>query len=481
MTRTVLLLSMLAGWFANTAQITWSPAVSIASSSFGNYFPRIVTDGSGNPLVTWGRSDGALYLARWSGSGFQQPAKLNPSWMKVASAWWMGPDLAARGDTVYVVMKRTPETADTNHVYLVSSFNGGQTFAAPSRVSFIGDSLSRFATVAVGPGGQPLVAFMKFDSNFSGAHWVVSRSTDFGQTYLADVNASGWSGTAAEACDCCPGALVTSGSKLAMLYRDNLSNERDIWAGYSSNGGAGFSTGLAVDNRNWMYNTCPSSGPDGVIAGDTLYSVFMSGGGTTGFRTYLSKTSLGTLSLAAVSPLTGTVSGLSQQNYPRMDRSGNAAAIVWRQTVNSKAELALKYTDDLTSGFSLGYELVDMDDVTNTDVALYGDRIHVVWQDDKSGNVMYRTGVYTKNITGAGIKSVDHLFVYPNPSAGLITIYSAAGKDDVAEFFDLFGKKCLHVPLELGANRVDLSSLERGVYILRAGSPAGQVIKLIRN
>src|SRR5437773_2094840 len=92
------------------SQITWNMGMNMASSSYSNMHPRIVVDGSGNPLVIWGRmSDESVYFSRWNSSAFTTPVKLNPSWLTVATASWMGPDIASHGDTVYVVMKQTPE------------------------------------------------------------------------------------------------------------------------------------------------------------------------------------------------------------------------------------------------------------------------------------------------------------------------------------------------------------------------------------
>ena len=133
------------------------------------------------------------------------------------------------------------------------------------------------------------MAFMKFDPGFSKARYVVARSTDFGNSFLPDVPASRYSG--GDVCDCCPASLITSGNTAAMLYRDNLNNLRSMWAGVSTDNCQTFPTGMSTDHTNWMINACPSSGPDGIIIGDSLYSVFMSG--VTGdARCYLNAASL---------------------------------------------------------------------------------------------------------------------------------------------------------------------------------------------
>lgn len=406
-------------------KIAWNAGINISTNTYSNMHPRLSIDRAGNPLVIWGRmSDQAVLFSRWNGTGFTTPVKLNPTWLTVATAGWMGPDIASKGDTVYVVMKRTPEASDTNHIYIMSSFNGGVSFLPPVRVDYIADSISRFPTVDIDASGNPIVAFMKFNSKFLDSRWVVTKSNDYGKTFTVDVKASGYSGAKAEVCDCCPGAIISSGNTTAMLYRDNLNNLRDIWAGISKNNGGSFSKGFAADNTNWMINSCPASGPDGVIVGDTLYSVFLSGGKGT-YKTYLSTSSINGGKVKTVKNLTGTLTGLGQQNYPRIASNGKAMAIVWKQTVSAVAQLPILFTNNISKGFPVNYDTVDLTDITNADVALSNGNIYVVWQDDKSGTVKFRSGSYTQVSTGIANKLKDETFnIFPNPTSSSIALQS---------------------------------------------------------
>ncbi len=377
--------------------ITWGMGMDIANSSHSNMHPRITLDAAGNPLVIWGRmSDESVLFSRWNGTMFTAPVALNSGGMTVATASWMGPDIASKGDTVYVVWRQTPESMDTSkHIFIARSFNGGVSFSAPVQVDNIGDSVSRFPTVSIDATGNPMVAFMKFNMSFGASRWVVAKSTDYGNTFSIDTKASGWGGST-EVCDCCPGALVLSGNTSAMLYRNNNSNIRDIWTGISTNGNTSFTSGFNVDNHNWSLSSCPSSGPDGVIIGDTLYSVFMNGA-SVNYRTYLSKSSLSSGAANSVSNLTGAITGLTQQNYPRIASYGNAMAIVWKQTVSGVAQLPILFTNNIAIGFPATYDTVDLSNITNSDVAIANGKIFVVWEDDNSGTVKYRTGTYTQS------------------------------------------------------------------------------------
>lgn len=441
----LLIISVCAGIFASAQSgITWGMAgMDVANNTHDNMQPRVAIDGSGNPLVIWGRmSDESVLFSRWNGSAFTAPVKLNPSWLTVATASWMGPDIAAKGDTVYVVVRQTPESADTSkHIYIMSSFNGGVSFSSPVQVDNVGDSITRFPAVTIDDNGNPIVAFMKFNPSFGDSRWVVTKSTDMGNTFSTDVKASDYNGASDEVCDCCPGTILSSGNVCAMLYRDNSSNIRDMWTGISTDGGLSFPSGFAIDTNNWMIMSCPSSGPDGIIIGDTLYSVFMSGGGGS-YRVYLSTSSISSGAVSSVQRLTGNISGLTQQNYPRIARFGNAVAIAWKQNVSGASQLPMLFTNNIANGFPITYDTVDLANETNTDVAVSNGKVYVVWQDDNSNTVKYRSGTYTPVVISSINEIAENNFsVYPNPANDYLNITSKSNEKFSLNIFNALGEK----------------------------------------
>lgn len=455
----------MASWISVSAQITWTSTNNISSNIYGNLHPRMALDGADNPLVIWGRmSDQSLFFSRWDGAMFTTPVKLNGS-LTVAYATWMGSDIASHGDTVYVVMKQTPEADTASHIYIVKSFNGGKTFSSPMQVDNIADSISRFPTVTCDATGNPIVAFMKFNSSFLNSRWVVTKSTDFGNTFSVDYKASGW-GNSAEVCDCCPGALVSEGNICAMLYRDNNANIRDSWAGISTNNASTFTSGFALENNKWMLMACPSSGPDGVIIGDTLYSTFMNG--ASGYsRTYLSKSSISTGAFNSLITLTGPIAGLSQQNYPRIASDGTAMAIVWKQTVSGMAQLPILFTNDIANGFPATYDTVDLADITNADVALKNGKIFVVWEDDNSGTVKYRSGTYAPSTTDIDGVTESHFSFYPNPTNDFFTITSPDNTTFSVNILNTSGEKIISSPYNLQHSQFNLSHYPSGLYFIQ--------------
>jgi hypothetical protein len=130
--------------------------------------------------------------------------------------------------------------------------------------------------------------------------------------------------------------------------------------------------------------------------------------------TYFSKSSLTSLTSSAGMPLTGMFMGLTSQNYPRIASAGNALAIAWKQSVNGEDQLVLRFTNNVSNGLPAGYDTVDLNDITNSDVTLTNGDIFVVWEDDNSGTVKYRKGTFTP-ATGMGGNIQQNLFsVSPN-------------------------------------------------------------------
>ena len=417
--------------------ILWNQPFDVAAAASGNNHPRITTDANGNPLLVWSHANRAMF-SRWNGTAFTTPVLVNPPGIDVAGASWMGPDIASHGDTVYIVFKQVPENVDTCHIFCTRSFNGGLTFDSPVQVDNIADSLSRFPTITTDESGNPVIGFMKFNAAFLESRWVVTRSSDYGLSFTADTKASGWSSPTSVICDCCPGAVVSSGNTVAMLYRDNNSDIRDIWAGISSDGGNSFTGGMNIDQNSWVINACPATGPDGVIIGDTLYSTFMSGAGGNSL-VYRSATSLSGMTGSQSIELTGNFSGLSQQNYPRIASDGTALAVVWKQRVNGVDQCILRFSEEAGTFAAAGMDTVDIDNVTNADVALAGGKIFVVWEDDASGTIRFRSGNFSSTTNLQIFQGDNEIFVYPNPTTDELTVRSRDIVDEMV-IYNLMGK-----------------------------------------
>ncbi len=455
---------------SNAQTITWGTPLTVSSGTTGNLHPRITLGRSGNPFVLWGKSDTKAYFSKWSGSAFTTPVALNPSFTVFAQSW-AGPDIASFGDTIYASMKRNPETSDTNYSFLVHSYDGGTTFSAPIRVDNIDTNKSRFPIVTTTSTGNPLVAFMKFNAMFADARYVVSKSTNYGMSFSADALASG---TAGDVCDCCPAAIVSSGSNAAVLFRNNLSNIRDIWTGVSTDNGTSFPTNIAIDSTNWMIMSCPSTGPDAFAIGDSIYSVFASSGSGS-YLVYLSRYSMSGTGVTTT-PLTGAFSGLSSQNYPRIANAGNDASIVWKQVSGGMNMICFSFTNNISTGFT-GFDTLAMGSgMMNADVVMTPGNIHVVYEDDNTGKLMYVKGTYTIPLSVTDVANRERIEIYPNPATESFSVnLNKINAISFSYLTDVTGKR-----IDLKANNKNdkiifsLTGIAKGNYYFVLGDEAGK-------
>ena len=185
-------------------------------------------------------------------------------------------------------------------------------------------------------------------------------------------------------------------------------------------------------------------------------------------------------------PITGNFTGLNGQNYPRVASAGTAAAVVWQQTVNGADQAALFFTDTIANGLPAVYDTVGDGSVINVDVAMTAGVVHVVWQDDNTGTVMYRKGTYTvqipTSVTALTNDVAVHLF--PNPAHNVVTVQWNETKQDFisADIIDLTGRTIMNLNSPAnGKLVVNTSKLTAADYFIRLTDKAGKTsnIKLV--
>ncbi|MCB0661441.1 MAG: T9SS type A sorting domain-containing protein [Saprospiraceae bacterium] len=465
------------------AQISWGPTFEFPGNSPEGNFPKIEADGHSFPSVIWGERNN-LYLSTWDGNAFPEGQIMQPDSFKVAQAEWMGPDVAKRRDTIYLVFKEIPESDPNSHIWCMASFDNGLTFGPPARVDFISDGLSRFPAVAIDKNGHPMVAFMRFDASFVDARWVVCRSEDYGVSFMPDVLASRWSDPEAEVCDCCPGELVVQGDNVAMIYRDNNANIRDTWVGYSTNGARSFDTGFDVDKQKWLITYCPSTGPDGCFAGDTLFTTFMNATGGRN-KVFYNQTNLNTLQNPGATFI-GSSANFASQSFPRIASHDKALVMGWVELINGKAWLALTFTPDYEK-VPLGDSIVFLEgeNAGHLDLAINEENIFLIWQDGRTKSLKYKVGSYEKIVSVLEFADEKALKAYPNPTSDYWNIdISKIGIPEKVTLLDTKGDLVENVLIDIIPPATIIchgQNLKTGVYFLKFAHPSlTEIIRLIK-
>lgn len=415
--------------------VSWNAPLSVASTTYNNTFPRLSLITGDRPLVTWG-SPSKVYSAVWNGTAFSTPLTITPTGVTPYIQTWTGAESDAEGDTVFVTFGTSP--INLGIVYTVRSVNGGLSYEDTVRVTGagIGPGQARFPSVAITPGGNPVVQFLHMNASFADAEYSVARSLTAGANYLTEVNASAIA--PGEVCDCCPGSISTSGNKHVALYRNAGSDIRTIYAACSYDGSATYTQNTEVDQSNWHYMTCPSSGPSGVIVGDSLIATWMSA----------SKVYIGTMNIndqqVGFNRLLGTgISGA--KNFPRITAKGDTVAVVWQGYVMGNYEVMMSTSVTGAAGIGVHIDTLTKNFTgaqTRPDVEINNGRVHVIYTDDNADDVKYLSGIMggpigmSENKKASTFQLVSAYFNHgnfylvaesPNETNARIQVVSAAG------------------------------------------------------
>ncbi|HHZ66052.1 MAG TPA: T9SS type A sorting domain-containing protein [Flavobacteriales bacterium] len=440
----VILVTLLLSSSLKAQTLTWSAEYPVTGgNSFSNVRPRIALTTGNTPIIMWGDDvNSDVYTAKWTGSGFTAPLKIHSDSIDVFTSNWAGPEFEASGDTVFIGLKVLPE-AD-NGVYSVRSTDGGLTFDDTVRIENIGDSLARFPTVTIANGGNPVFAYMKFDSNWMDAQYTVAQSIDGGDTFEQDVEAGLL--VTGEACDCCPAAIKTDGQRQVLMFRNNDNNLRENWLVYSDDGGTSFIASAVADTTNWEVFSCPSFGPDFIISGNAIHSTWLSRGTGGVERIYVGTFDINTMQITFQDTISsGTLPVTNFERYSRMAGEADVVGVVYQHTSFGNTDIILASSQTGSAGLVGNIDTVNISTTGNQqspDIAYADGTFHIVWQDETSGDVMYRnvTVPYT-NIEKPTQTTVE-VTISPNPFNGFAILKIEGGKLSTysLDIYDVSGK-----------------------------------------
>lgn len=444
--------------------ISWEDPMPVASEEWDNNRPRLTLNSEGAPVVMWGdNSSNQLYVSVWNGTGFSDPITPIPD-LECFTADWAGPELSGNEDHLIVTFKRMPENSEG--IYLTQSFDGGSSWSEPLLLE-IDETVdqTRFPDVSVDNNGDIALSFMTFEGNYIDPGYEFKKSIDQGVSWSPIQNTS----TAfieGEACDCCTADIVQDGERVIQLWRNDIDNIREVYAVLSSDGGSSFDQILQIDHSDTYSNVCFSSGPNGIVEGDNLVSVFRKNVGTDR-RIGVVVTDL----LTGENSLEETVGGIDQGNVnynnAKVAHDGVFTAIVYEKGAGNGSEVVCSAADGNYSNLVSYQDTVNVNLTgrqTNPDVALNGNLVHVVWQDADTDQVWYRSGTISGNSVEE--KEQSAFIVYPNPSSGMVHFISSKRITHL-NVYNQFGEICSSTALNaVTYGDIDLTVLNRGVYIV---------------
>jgi hypothetical protein len=458
-----LYLSLIIACFSASAfgqSISYGPVIDVNEPNQGGLRPRIVINGDGQPVVLWGRSSpNANRVAVGTGMGFTPGVQVHiPGTVLPAVSDWQGSSIAAAGNTVWVVLKATPE--DEKPIYVRRSDDGGLTWGDTIRVEPNNGLWSRFPSITVQDPDEPVVQYMEFDSGFMGARYVVSKMT--GGIFNPPVQVSS-PYAPGNVCDCCPAQIVSNGARMAAMYRNAGDDERVMWGAFSDDGGTTFPTGTKIDTTGWIISQCMSSGPDGVIAGDSIRYVWMSGV-IQGSKVYTASASMVDGGIGHHRRLYSQPQNIIQ-NYPRIAGRGDTLGVVWQQSSGAQMEVLFSWSVTGPGGFgapdTVNVDLAGMQQ--NPDIAYADGAFHIVWGEMGAGQVRYRKATLNNSVgIGTLANSDPALRVWPNPTNGIVHLESEEWIR--AEIIDMSGRIVLHA--KGSRSTIDVAALASGSYTI---------------
>ncbi|MDF2435872.1 MAG: hypothetical protein K0Q95_248 [Bacteroidota bacterium] len=452
--------------FSQGLHVFWSAPLNVGSGSTqSNVYPRITLSNGDVPLVVWqDMSPAAIYSSRKLGGAFSTPVTVNPSGVSPFVANYAGAEVSSSGDTAFVVFTSMPMMS--GNAYAVRSIDGGASWSDTLRVDHDSAKIPNFPTVVVLPGGNPVVSYMiADDGTMANTEYVTSRSLDGGETFLPSVLPS----NPGEVCECCPASMAVSGNDFALLYRNNISNVRDMWASFSTDQGTTFASSSEIDTTHWLLTSCPSSGPTGIIIGDTLiYSWMSSAAG--GAKVYLGTVNIHDNMIGQHRKIYPY--GTSTQNNPIIAGRGDTLGLVWLGYNGSFQDVF--FTWSVTGAAGLG---ITVDTITKAftghqsrpDLEFKNGKFHLVFSNSVGTQVQYMEGTLTPAL-GLSHKSKPSLFeVFPNPAKGSINLRSYMLEESyILTIRNILGEQ-LMTKEELKGNElisIDVKAFPAGTYFV---------------
>jgi len=458
--------------FSGAQILNWSTTQSISSGSQDGYDrPRIVLTQNNTPLIMWTKTSSPKMIkaSKWNGSSFSAPYDITPSGLDITG--FIGPEIAAKGDTVYVIFLSA--LSANNYVYLISSFDGGLTFSDTVRVSD-NSNTHKFAmpNVAVNTDGNPIISYMSSTTSWTDWEQMVKVSSDFGNTFSPAFDVSALA--AGEPCDCCKSSLVANGNDVFLLFRNNDNNIRNTYVAKSSDGGLTFTSTADIDDTDWIINACPSSSPQGMISGDSVIVARRSGANSRN-EILLSAVNSNDLQYTYNNRIDPISFGL--QDYPEITGNKDTIGVVWQDNRNSYMDCFFSVSTSGAATVSGSVVLTDTNNLgskTDPDITYANGTFHFVYTYTGTHEIFYRTATFTSSTT---ITEIDKngLTVFPNPANNKIKITTdLTGKIRVK---NIEGKVLLQLDKNKESKSIYISHLPSGIYTIELQKLTAKFIK----
>ncbi len=454
------------GNLSTQTPIFLSDSISVSpDNTYGYRAPRIALLENDRPVVYWGKPNGELmYLAFWQGTGFSDPVEVNTGAIN-ADLWGggLGPQIASYGNTIFLVFEEYGEG-----IYVIRSSDGGVNFDIPVSVhDFPPGRVGTLPSISVTETGNPIVSFVTTNFQEQDAQYEISISNDGGMTFEPAVVAN-LSVLSGEVCECCPASVsTTSSEEILLAFRNNESNIRDIWVSKSVDGGLSFPEVADIDETDWLLNSCPTSGPQSIISGDSLFTVYYSAGAGSP-NVYLSTLHIPSMQKGIQIEIPTTSGQPQNQNFPRIAGNLDTIGMVWQESQQIGTDVIFAFSTNGTSNLTEELYTVGAGNLSQNypDIAYSNGVFHIVYQDQLTQQVWYRKASFEpiSNLEHVDLVDIDFQ-VFPNPASNKVSILSQKPFSNAfIQVFNSYGQLLMVEEKVENQIDLDLSIFPEGIY-----------------
>jgi len=238
---------------------TGSPSPNVGSTTFDGRQPQIAAIEE-RVALTFGRDD-RVYVATSAdrGTTFGQPIVL-PGNGRLSLGMRRGPRIAmtSRALIVAAVVGQKGGGADGD-LLIWRSADGGNRWAGPEVLNDVpGAAREGMHALASNP-TTGLVVAAWLDLRQKGTRIYAAVSKDHGATWAPDVLV--YESPSGTVCQCChPSVAIAADGTIAVMFRNSLDGNRDMYVTISKDAGRTFAAGRKQGSGSWQLEACPMDG-----------------------------------------------------------------------------------------------------------------------------------------------------------------------------------------------------------------------------
>lgn len=238
----------------------------------GGRQPQAAVDSDGRVWLTYAR-DKSIFVRSTGNGGLKFGEEQRVADVKAMDVGMRrGPRIAAvEGALLVTGIAGEQARGRDGDVLVWRSTDGGKTWSEPRQLNSVKGAAREGLQATAGAGKY--IAVVWLDMRDKGTTLYGAFSQDSGETFTEDrLLYESPDGTV---CECCaPQVAVDENGRVAVMFRNALSGNRDMYMLKSTDGGASFSAARQQGEGNWLIHACPMDGGALAIDGDVIHMIW---------------------------------------------------------------------------------------------------------------------------------------------------------------------------------------------------------------